>query len=91
MLANLNNIDAFESYSPFGYMYKFDAKMVFFNVVINMGITFTHYVEEALQVPYRYFKPFTAGYIDANGVETKRTYVMYVRADEINSKKKYAK
>lgn len=46
MLANLNNIDAFESYSPFGYMYKFDAKMVFFNVVINMEITFTHYVEE---------------------------------------------
>ena len=45
MLANLNNIDAFESYSLFGYMYKFDAKMVFFNVAINMGITFTHYVE----------------------------------------------
>ena len=88
MLANLNNIDAFESYSPFGYMYKFDAKMAFFNVAINMGITFTHYVEEALQVPYRYFKPFTAGYIDANGVETKRTYVMYVRAAGV---KKYAK
>ncbi|WP_180381839.1 hypothetical protein [Campylobacter devanensis] len=31
-------------------------------------------------MPYRYFKPFTARYIDANGVETKRTYVMYVRA-----------
>nr|WP_236845511.1 MULTISPECIES: AAC(3) family N-acetyltransferase [unclassified Campylobacter] len=45
MLANLNNIDAFGSYLPFGYMYKFDAKMVFFNVAINMGITFTHYVE----------------------------------------------
>lgn len=87
MLANLNNINAFGSYSPFGYMYKFDAKMAFFNVAINMGITFTHYVEEALQVPYRYFKPFTAGYIDANGVETKRTYVMYVRAAEVNSKK----
>lgn len=45
MLANLNNIDAFGSYLPFGYMYKFDAKMAFFNVAINMGITFTHYVE----------------------------------------------
>ncbi|WP_272891758.1 hypothetical protein [Campylobacter devanensis] len=41
-----------------------------------------------MQAPYRYFKPFTAGYIDANGVETKRTYVMYVRAAGV---KKYAK
>ena len=86
MLAELENLDAFGNYSPFGYMYKFDAKMAFFNVPINKGVTFTHYVEEALQVPYRYFKPFTAGYIDANGIKSERTYVMYVRSMDIKSK-----
>ncbi|ARR01715.1 aminoglycoside N3'-acetyltransferase [Campylobacter vicugnae] len=86
MLASMNNIDCFGQFSPFGYMYKCDAKMIFFNVPIRRGVTFTHYVEESLQVPYRYFKPFSAKYIDSNGIESNRTYVMYVRDMNIKSK-----
>ena len=40
--------------------------MIFFDISVQQGITFVHYVEETLQVPYRYFKSFCSDYIDEN-------------------------
>ncbi len=42
-------------------------------------MTFYHHVEEMKRVPYRYFKDFTAPYINREGIEAMRTYQMYVR------------
>ena len=84
-LANINNVDAFGQFSPFGYIHKNNAKMIFFDISVRQGITFVHYAEEILQVPYRYFKSFCSDYIDENGVKSKRSYVMYVRDLAIQS------
>lgn len=85
VLSEMNNVDCWGQYSPFGYMYRNNVKTVFFNVSVQRGFTFSHYVEETLQVPYRYYKNFKGEYIDYNGNKTNRNYVMYVRDLAINS------
>jgi aminoglycoside 3-N-acetyltransferase len=42
-------------------------------------MTFYHYVEEQLQVPYRYHKRFTAPYADLSGAVETKTYGLFVR------------
>ena len=84
-LAEMNNVDCFGQYSPFGYMHRKGAKTLFLNVSVQRGFTFLHYVEESLQVPYRYFKNFKGEYIDVSGSRTLRNYVMYVRDLNITS------
>ena len=79
MLAEMNNVDCWGAYSPFGYMHRNKAKTLFLNVTVQRGFTFLHYVEETLQVPYRYYKNFRGEYIDSVGNKTNRNYVMYVR------------
>lgn len=85
MLTKMNNIDCWGEYSPFGYMHRNNVKALFLNVPVHRGFTFTHYVEESIQVPYRYFKNFQSTYIDINGNNSVRNYVMYVRDIEIIS------
>lgn len=85
LLAGMNNADCWGQYSPFGYMYRNDAKALFLNVSVQRGFTFVHYVEETLQVPYRYYKNFSGDYIDAGGNKSRRSYVMYVRDTRIIS------
>ena len=85
LLAEMNNVDCWGQYSPFGYMHRNKAKVLFLNVSVQRGFTFLHYVEETLQVPYRYYKNFRGEYIDYNGIKTKRNYVMYVRDLEVIS------
>lgn len=84
LLSQMNNIDCWGEYSPFGYMNRNNAKALFFNVSIQRGFTFMHYVETALQVPYRYYKNFKGEYIDLDGNKSQRNYVMYVRDLKIN-------
>lgn len=83
-LVNLNNIGAFDKNSPFAFLYEKKAKMITFDVSIQDSFTFVHYVEEMEKVNYRYNKSFTAKYIDENGIETIKTYDMYVRDLEKN-------
>lgn len=42
-------------------------------------MTFYHYIEESLNVPYRYHKTFTGAYVDNDGVETSKTFGLFVR------------
>ena len=43
------------------------------------SMTFKHYVEQSVKVPYRYPKYFMGNYTDENGVTEERSYSMYVR------------
>lgn len=85
ILANMNNVDCWGQYSPFGYMHRNNAKVLFLDVSVQRGFTFLHYVEETLQVPYRYYKNFRGDYIDYEENKTNRNYVMYVRDLAINT------
>ena len=43
------------------------------------GYTYDHYVEECVQVDYRYYKTFSGTTIDANGNEFQSSINYYVR------------
>lgn len=86
LLCEMTNEIAWGEDSPFGYLHHHHGKNLLLNVSLERCFTFTHYVEQCLKVPYRYLKEFAGNYIDAEGVETKRVYKMFVRDLAIESK-----
>jgi aminoglycoside 3-N-acetyltransferase len=79
-LYEMENKDSFGKDSPFAYLKEAGAKNLFIDVSYQDSFTFAHYAEEwEGNVPYRYVKDFTAGYIDEQGREEVRTYSMFVR------------
>ncbi|EAJ6225763.1 AAC(3) family N-acetyltransferase [Campylobacter coli] len=82
-LVALENKGAFDSNSPFNFMYKNNAKMIIVNLPLQDSFTFVHYVEECLKVDYRSNKSFEALYTDEKGFAKLKTYDMFVRKDGI--------
>lgn len=80
-LISLENEDAFGEDSPFGYLFHKNAKNLFIDT--SDFYTFTHFVEEAVGVSYRYVKPFKSKYIK-NNIIKECIYSMYVRDLNIN-------
>ncbi len=78
-LTNMDNQDAWSEASPFMYMRNINAKQVLFNIEAYEGLTFGHYVEQSVKVPYRHPKYFFGEYKDMNGASEIRSYSMYVR------------
>jgi len=78
-LCSLNNKNAFEKNSPLGFLYKVNGKILLINLDFQSSFTYAHYIEEQLNVDYRYHKDFTADYIGPDGKKTKKTYNMFVR------------
>lgn len=85
LLCGMNNQSAWGADSPFAYMHHNHGKNLLFNVTLDRSFTFTHYVEECLRVPYRYFKDFQGIYVDAQGNREKRIYTQFVRDLAIDS------
>ena len=67
-------------------MHRVGAKQLNLNVSTQRSLTFQHYVEQSLEVPYRYPKYFMGRYIDLDGSAEVRTYSMYVRNLDIQMK-----
>lgn len=78
-LVELDYVDGFGKGSVFEYMHEKRAKALVVGLPSLAGLTFLHYVEQCVGVPYRYSKAFSANYIDINGIEQEKTYCMYVR------------
>lgn len=78
-LADMDYQEGFGPESIFGYMHEKKAKALVIGLHTLAGLTFIHYVEQCVGVPFRYSKAFTAKYIDENGQEEEKTYCMYVR------------
>lgn len=55
-----------------------NARFLFLGVGAAKCMTYTHYVEERLRVPYRYDRPFTGTIVDGDR-EYQDTYNLYVR------------
>lgn len=85
-LVAMENRTAWGQDSPFAYLHHNHGKNLLINVSLEACFTFTHYVEESIGVPYRYFKDFHGTYIDEAGESTERTYTMFVRDLDIDSK-----
>lgn len=86
MLCRMQNQESWGRQSPFAYLHGVGAKQLNLNVSTQRSFTFQHYVEQSLEVPYRYPKYFMGRYIDMNGNEEVRTYSMYVRDLDIEMK-----
>ena len=85
-LVGLDNHSAFGAESPFEYMKSHGAKALVIGLSASVGNSFIHYAEQEENVTYRYHKAFSAKYIDEMGVESERTYSMYVRNLDMNLK-----
>lgn len=79
LLTEMDPKDGFGPGSVFEYMHREKAKSLVVGLHTMAGLTFCHYVEQAVGVPFRYVKDFTAEYIDADGNKEMRTYSMCVR------------
>lgn len=84
-LMSLSNRTAWGQDSPFAYMHSKHAKNLIINKSLAGCFTFTHYVEESIGIPCRYFKDFHGEYMTADGNIEKRTYTMFVRDLDIDS------
>lgn len=84
-LAELDNEDSWGEGSPFEYLHQHKAKMLMVDVHLKQCFTFMHYVEECINVPFRYLKNFRGIYKDNDGSESERSYTMFVRDLDIVS------
>lgn len=81
--SNSSIYDCFGSETAFDLMYKYNAKLVCLGCEFNR-ITFVHYLEQKIGVPYRYLKTFSGTIIDNEEIiNIDNTY--YVRDLSINS------
>ncbi len=76
---NVMNESAYGADSPFAILHQMNGKIGVIDLPDQNSMTFYHYVEESLRVPYRYDKNFTADYTDANGKCSEKTFKIYVR------------
>ncbi len=83
MLHDMDNQEAWGKASPFYYMHQNGAKELDLSVSALRSMTFKHYVEMSVKVPYRYPKYFICIYTDENGVTEERTYSMWVRRMDV--------
>jgi len=78
-LLAVDSVDSFGKGTIFEKLEQWDAKVLVIGVGALSGTTYIHHVEQMVGVPYRYNKEFTADYIDAEGVCSKKTCRMFVR------------
>ncbi len=78
-----DNPSAYGVGSVFHILHQLDGKILVIGLPWQQSMTFVHYVEEQLQIPYRYFKAFPGRYRDATGEISEREYFLYVRNEEM--------
>jgi aminoglycoside 3-N-acetyltransferase len=79
MFRGLKNFSGYGEDSPFGVLHRRSGKIGVLDLPDQHSMTFYHYVEESMNAPYRYHKIFTGRYIDEEGVETSRSFGLFVR------------
>ena len=65
----LVNESGYGENSPFGILHKIDGKIASLDLEDQNSMTFYHYIEESMNVSYRYFKNFSGTYIDSCGYD----------------------
>ncbi|EAI9065362.1 aminoglycoside N(3)-acetyltransferase [Campylobacter lari] len=73
-----NTTSCFGSNSVYDVLAKNNGKIILFGTEEN-GYTFSHFIEEKLQVPYRYYKTFSGKIINENNQSYNKYIKYYVR------------
>lgn len=79
MLCAMDNQESFGTNSPFAYLRNNGAKQLMLGTDMVKGVTYGHFVEQCLMVPYRYHKFFMGEYVDEFGNTENRVYSQFVR------------
>jgi aminoglycoside 3-N-acetyltransferase len=82
LFRKIDNFSGYGEDSPFGILHRLNGKIGILDLPDQNSMTFYHYVEEKHNAPYRYHKKFSGKYIDENGVESTRSYGLFVRDTE---------
>lgn len=82
-LIKMENRSSFGKDSPFGFMHSHGAKMIIVNLELNNSFTFVHYVEQFVNINYRFHKDFKGFYINEFNEKEERVYSMFVRKNGI--------
>ncbi len=85
-LKAMHNRTAWGQDSPFAYLHRQGGKNLIIDVSLGGSFTFLHYVEQTIGVPHRYYKDFHGEFVDENGNKEERTYTMFVRDLDIESR-----
>ena len=83
MFSGLKNFSGYGADSPFALLHQNGGKIGVIDLPDQHSMTFYHYVEEALSVPYRFHKKFTGKYVCENGIEKIETFGLFVRKLEM--------
>jgi len=75
----LANFSGYGQDSPFSILHRSGGKIGVLDLPDQNSMTFYHYVEESMDAPYRYHKTFTGQYMDEDGIESTRTFGLFVR------------
>jgi aminoglycoside 3-N-acetyltransferase len=76
---NINNKSGYGQDSPFSKLLELKGKVASVDLDDQDSMTMYHFVEETLQVDYRYFKNFHGQYEDKAGVVSTQDYTLFVR------------
>lgn len=76
---NIDNYSGYGDNSPFALLHAMDGQIAVMDLPDQNSMTFYHYVEEQMQVPYRHNKDFSGQYTDIYGHTSLRTYSIFVR------------
>lgn len=75
----VTNYSGYGTDSPFGILHRLGGSIAILDLSDQESMTFYHYVEESLDVPYRYHKAFEGDYTDGLGRTSRRTFGLFVR------------
>ncbi len=73
------NYSAWGFDSPFAIARKLNGKIAVLDVPDRHSMTYFHYVEEVLEVPFRFHKEFRGEYVDLNGETIVKECSIFVR------------
>lgn len=76
---DLNNRSGYGPDSPFAKLLEMDGKVASVDLDDQHSMTMYHFVEEKMEVDYRYFKSFLGNYENTKGVISTEEYFLFVR------------
>lgn len=77
--SDLKNKSSFGKDSPFALMEELRARMLFAGTRPADALTFTHYIEERLSVPYRRYKRIPIDYVDDHNRHELKDFLFYMK------------
>lgn len=84
-IASIKGTSSFGADSVLQYLYEVNAKYVLLGCTYNEGAVHAHWLEEKLEVPYRYWKRFS-GKLNINGTIIDNVSNMYARKLDLDVK-----